>query len=90
VKAKADLAAKKVSQEVAGAFLDESKDTLANFLDGKLKHTVTDPKIFRDFAAHWENEFFKDMDALNVRLFYDGLGQAFSCLLNGALLAWVT
>ncbi len=28
--------------------------------------SVTDQKIFRDFAAHWEKDFFKDMDALNV------------------------
>ena len=27
---------------------------------------VTDQKIFRDFAAYWENEYFKDMDDLNI------------------------
>ena len=28
---------------------------------------VTDPKIYRDFAAYWESEFFKDMTLLNVK-----------------------
>ncbi|KAJ3125327.1 hypothetical protein HK100_010866 [Physocladia obscura] len=45
----------------------ESKDIYAPALDKELKHTVTDHKVFRDFAFHWEREFFKDMDALNVR-----------------------
>lgn len=30
---------------------------------------MTDQKIFRDFAAHWETAYFKDMDDLNVRRF---------------------
>jgi cysteinyl-tRNA synthetase len=28
---------------------------------------VNDPKIFRDLPAFWEQEYFKDMEALNVR-----------------------
>ena len=28
---------------------------------------ITDQKLFRDYAAYWEDEFFADTDALNVR-----------------------
>ena len=30
---------------------------------------VTDPKVFRELAAYWEGEFFKDIKALNVNIF---------------------
>ena len=30
-------------------------------------HSVTDQKIFRDFAAYWEKMYFKDMDDLNIQ-----------------------
>ena len=29
---------------------------------------MTDPKVFRDLAAHWEQDFMKDMELLNVRI----------------------
>jgi len=29
--------------------------------------TVTDHSIFRKLSAFWEEDFFKDMDTLNVR-----------------------
>ncbi len=28
---------------------------------------MTDPFIFRNFAAFWEDEYFKDMDSLNIK-----------------------
>ncbi|KAI9327242.1 tRNA synthetases class I (C) catalytic domain-containing protein [Zopfochytrium polystomum] len=46
---------------------EAAKDTYGTYLDSQLKESVTDPAIFRDFAAYWEAEYFKDMDALNVR-----------------------
>ncbi|KAI8818285.1 tRNA synthetases class I (C) catalytic domain-containing protein [Fimicolochytrium jonesii] len=55
------------SVESAHALLDESRDIVAAFLDVKEGASVTDPKVFRDFAAYWEEEYFKDMDALNIR-----------------------
>ncbi|KAF9917835.1 hypothetical protein BX616_011133 [Lobosporangium transversale] len=51
----------------AAAFCDANKTTLSNLLDKELSHTVSDPKVFRDLAAYWEGEFFKDMDRLGVR-----------------------
>ncbi|KAG0254027.1 hypothetical protein DFQ27_007084 [Actinomortierella ambigua] len=51
----------------AAAFCEANKTTLSNLLDKELSHTVSDPKVFRDLAAYWEGEFFKDMDTLGVR-----------------------
>ncbi|KAF9151500.1 hypothetical protein BGX20_005402, partial [Mortierella sp. AD010] len=51
----------------AAAFCEANKTTLSNALDKELSHTVSDPKVFRDLAAYWEGEFFKDMDRLGVR-----------------------
>jgi cysteinyl-tRNA synthetase len=38
--------------------------TLLNQYKG---HLVTDPKIYRDFAAYWEEDYFRDMDRIKVR-----------------------
>ncbi|KAF9350264.1 hypothetical protein BGX26_011540 [Mortierella sp. AD094] len=51
----------------AAAFCEANKTTLSSALDKELSHTVSDPKVFRDLAAYWEGEFFKDMDRLGVR-----------------------
>lgn len=48
------------------ALLQSSRDVLGPFLDAEKGALVTDQKIFRDFAAHWEKDYFQDMDALNV------------------------
>jgi cysteinyl-tRNA synthetase len=48
-------------------FYESNKDVLSLFLDHEKGHQVTDPKIYRDFAAFWEKEFLKDMQMLNVR-----------------------
>ena len=47
-------------------FFAASKDIFRSWLDSKLSNTINDPKIFRDFAAYWEKDFFQDMDSLNV------------------------
>ncbi|KAI8834116.1 tRNA synthetases class I (C) catalytic domain-containing protein [Chytridium lagenaria] len=65
--ARLDLASGTVSKEAVDKLYDENADTFSAFLDKKLKETVTDPAIFREYAAYWENEYFKDMDALNIR-----------------------
>ncbi|KAJ3343694.1 hypothetical protein HDU83_005544 [Entophlyctis luteolus] len=65
--AKSVLKKKGSSKSDSDALFEECKDVYAPALDAQLKHTVTDHKIFRDFAAYWEREYFKDMDALNIR-----------------------
>ncbi|KAF9110966.1 hypothetical protein BGX27_005566 [Mortierella sp. AM989] len=62
-----EQAKKSSSTTDAAAFCDANKTTLSNLLDKELSHTVSDPKVFRDLAAYWEGEFFKDMDRLGVR-----------------------
>ncbi|KAG0365325.1 tRNA synthetases class I (C) catalytic domain-containing protein [Gamsiella multidivaricata] len=62
-----ERAKKSPSTTDAAVFCDANKTTLANLLDKELSHTVSDPKVFRDLAAYWEGEFFKDMDRLGVR-----------------------
>ncbi|KAJ3110692.1 hypothetical protein HDU96_006372, partial [Phlyctochytrium bullatum] len=65
--ASSSLAAGSTAKPEAERLLTEAQDVLSTYLDEQLKETVTDPTIFRDYAAYWENEFFKDMDALNIR-----------------------
>jgi len=36
-------------------------------LDGIKGSTITEHSIFNKLSQHWEAEFYKDMDALNVR-----------------------
>ena len=47
--------------------LTEAKDPLADLLDSQKGQEVTDQSIFSALPQHWEAEFHKDMDALNVR-----------------------
>ena len=54
------------SPEQATQLIDASEDVLSSFLDKQFGHTVTDPAVFRDLAAYWEAEFFKDMKRLHV------------------------
>ncbi|KAJ3321127.1 hypothetical protein HDV06_004580 [Boothiomyces sp. JEL0866] len=44
-----------------------TRDVLSLWLDSQFSNTVTDPQIFRDFAAYWEEDYFNDMDTLNVK-----------------------
>lgn len=46
--------------------IDSAKDILAWWLDKQQGHTVTDPAIFRQLAAHWEESFNRDMRRLHV------------------------
>lgn len=55
----------KISQAQA-KFITECKDPLAEWLDIEYGATVTDNAIFSSLPAYWEEEFHKDMDALNV------------------------
>lgn len=48
--------------------LKSAKDPLSVWLDTKLGSTVSDNAIFTTLPRHWENEFHKDMKALNVSL----------------------
>ncbi|TPX66703.1 cysteine---tRNA ligase [Spizellomyces sp. 'palustris'] len=65
--AKTSLASGSTGKDAADHLLDASRDVVASWIDSKHGHTVTDPKVFREFAAYWEDEYFKDMDALNIR-----------------------
>lgn len=49
------------------AFVSECQDPISDWLDAQLGATVTDNAIFATLPRHWEEEFHKDMDALNVR-----------------------
>ncbi|TPX51747.1 cysteine---tRNA ligase [Synchytrium endobioticum] len=51
----------------ANVLLDGSQDVLKEYLDAHKGFTVTDPRIFREFAAKWEQLYFEDMELLNIR-----------------------
>ncbi|XP_028156308.1 cysteine--tRNA ligase, cytoplasmic isoform X4 [Ostrinia furnacalis] len=46
--------------------LKSAKDPISDWLDHKYGATVTDNAIFASLPKYWENEFHKDMKALNV------------------------
>lgn len=46
--------------------LQAAKDPMMAALDKEKGHTVTDHSIFDAHSRHFENEYFKDMDALGV------------------------
>lgn len=47
-------------------FLNQCQDPLSVWLDSKLGSTVQDNAIFNALPRFWEEEFHKDMEALNV------------------------
>ncbi|XP_076767144.1 cysteine--tRNA ligase, cytoplasmic [Xylocopa sonorina] len=53
-------------KEYQELLLKEARDPLAEWLDKKEGATVTEHSIFSKLSQHWEREFHKDMDALNV------------------------
>ncbi|KAJ1566147.1 hypothetical protein HK096_007290 [Nowakowskiella sp. JEL0078] len=65
--ANVSLKNKNTTQESVHALFDGAKDVYSEYLDSLYKLEVTDHKIFRDFASYWENEFYKDMELLNIR-----------------------
>lgn len=48
--------------------IEDSKDLLADWLDAKHGSEVVDNSIFAALPRHFEEEFHKDMEALNVSL----------------------
>lgn len=46
--------------------LKSAKDPISEWLDNKFGATITDNAIFTLLPRYWENEFHKDMKALNV------------------------
>lgn len=46
--------------------LEEAKDVLSEWLDSKFGSQVTDNSIFSNLPKFWEEEYHKDMEALNV------------------------
>ena len=60
------LAGETSSSESSQPLLNASADLLSSWLDSAQGPSVSDPSIFRQLAAKWEDEFFKDMKRLNV------------------------
>ncbi|KAJ8931751.1 hypothetical protein NQ314_015283 [Rhamnusium bicolor] len=54
------------SKESQQKFIKECKDPLSDWLDTKYGSTVRENAIFSSLPRHWEEEFHKDMDSLNV------------------------
>lgn len=52
--------------EATSSLLNEAKDVLSDWLDSKHGKTVTENTIFASLPRYWEEEFHKDMLALNV------------------------
>lgn len=48
--------------------LKAAKDPISDWLDKNHGASVTDNAIFAELPRYWENEFHKDMKALNVSL----------------------
>ncbi|CAL9702111.1 unnamed protein product [Knipowitschia caucasica] len=51
---------------LAQTLLESSKDLLSDWLDKQFGSTVTENSIFSTLPKHWEGEYHRDMDALNV------------------------
>ncbi|KDE05486.1 cysteinyl-tRNA synthetase [Microbotryum lychnidis-dioicae p1A1 Lamole] len=64
--AEAELKEGKNGKEEAERLIESTKDVLSLWLDKQFGDTVTDPAIFRDLAAYWEDSYFKSMAALHV------------------------
>ncbi|XP_072390660.1 cysteine--tRNA ligase, cytoplasmic [Diabrotica undecimpunctata] len=47
-------------------FILDGKDPISEWLDQKQGDTVRDNAIFSSLPRHWEQQFYKDMDALNI------------------------
>lgn len=56
----------KAIESAKAEYLHQSKDALSDWLDRKYGSTVTENAIFESLPRYWENEFHKDMNALNV------------------------
>ncbi|CAD7088885.1 unnamed protein product [Hermetia illucens] len=47
-------------------YLSEAKDAISDWLDRKRGATVNENSIFESLPRYWEDEFHKDMSALNI------------------------
>ncbi|GAA5866886.1 hypothetical protein JCM8547_003907 [Rhodosporidiobolus lusitaniae] len=56
----------KVGVEEAKELVEANRDAVGLWLDKQLGASVTDPAVFRDLAAFWEESFFNSMSALHV------------------------
>ncbi|CAG8471591.1 45_t:CDS:10, partial [Diversispora eburnea] len=54
------------SKESAHDLLENTYEIIISWLDKEKGASITDPKVFRDLAAHWEKDFMEDMRTLNV------------------------
>lgn len=61
------VTARDQSGESAVALIDSSLDILGPYIDAQKGHLLSDPAIFRETAAYWEGDFFKDMKRLHVQ-----------------------
>ncbi|GAA6064320.1 hypothetical protein JCM10212_006007 [Sporobolomyces blumeae] len=52
--------------EAAKEVVESNRDAVGLWLDKQHGANVTDPAIFRDLAAYWENSFFNSMSSLHV------------------------
>ncbi|XP_054736500.1 cysteine--tRNA ligase, cytoplasmic [Anastrepha obliqua] len=52
--------------EARSMYLTEAKDPIADWLDRKDGSTVKENAIFETLPRYWENEYHKDMQALNI------------------------
>lgn len=55
-------------EEAQKFFINQCRDPLSVWLDSKLGTTVKDNAIFSSLPRYWEQEFHKDMDALNASI----------------------
>lgn len=58
----------RLSKNVLQALLRDARDPLSEWLDQRRGNTVSEHSIFSKLSQHWEAEFHKDMDGLNVRI----------------------
>ncbi|XP_066108410.1 cysteine--tRNA ligase, cytoplasmic isoform X1 [Saccopteryx bilineata] len=63
---RSELSAEEDIHRHAQVLLEEAKDLLSDWLDSTLGSEVTDNSIFSKLPKFWEEEFHKDMEALNV------------------------
>ncbi|BGP56826.1 cysteinyl-tRNA synthetase [Rhodotorula sphaerocarpa] len=59
-------AAGSVAPEEATQVINANRDALGLWLDKQFGAGITDPAVFRDLAAYWEDAFFKSMHALHI------------------------
>ncbi|KAL3993443.1 E1A/CREB-binding protein [Sarotherodon galilaeus] len=59
-------AADEVIRPLAHVLLENSKDLLADWLDKQFGSHITENSIFSLLPKYWEEEYHKDMEALNV------------------------